>query len=157
MRKGLAPIFLLIVNILLLDAIQAGAAEQVVKLRRSYSEVSNQVFCQTEAACNSSLFEVYTVQETNVMWEDLKAHIDSVAKQVGSVDQKINAAESRMMGQVTRALDAMPQLLLSDQARDAIRTAVVSVEKDELSQIRRDMQKQIDELKRQIEKLKGSK
>jgi len=157
MRKGLAVVFLLIVNIFLLDAIKSVAAEQVVKLRRSYSEVSNQVFCQSEAACNSSLFEVYTVQETNAMMDDLKAQIDSVAKQAGNVDQKINAAESRMKGQVTRVLDTMPQLLLSDQARDAIRTAVMSVEQEELSQIRRDMQKQIDELKRQIEKLKRTK
>ncbi|HET6419313.1 MAG TPA: hypothetical protein VFG19_04100 [Geobacteraceae bacterium] len=157
MRKELAVVFLLIVNIFLLDAIKSVAAEQVVKLRRSYSEVSNQVFCQSEAACNSSLFEVYTVQETNAMMDDLKAQIDSVAKQAGNVDQKINAAESRMKGQVTRVLDTMPQLLLSDQARDAIRTAVMSVEQEELSQIRRDMQKQIDELKRQIEKLKRTK
>lgn len=143
-----------VMAILLPDTNGVHAAEQVVKLRRSYSEVSNQVFCQSEAACNSFLFEVYTVQETNAMRDDLKGQIDSFTKQGGVVDQKINAAESRLMGQVKHVLDAMPQLLLSEQAKDAIKTAVLNAEKDELNQIRHDMQGQIDELKKQIESLK---
>ncbi len=157
MRKGLTAAFMLVASIFFLDAIEAYPVEQVVQLRRSYKEVGNQNFCESEAACNSSLFEVYTAQEMNGMMDQLNGRIDSVARQVGTVDQKINAAESRITAQVRHVLDTMPQLLLSDQARDAIQSAVMSVEKDELSKIRRDMQKQIDELKRQIENLKRNK
>ncbi len=154
MRKGLIVICMVIVSILLLDAIKVYATEQVVKLRRSYSELSNQVFCESDAVCNSFLFEVYTVQETNAMGDDLKGQIASIAKQGGIVDQKISAAESRLMGQLKHSFDAMPQLLSSEQAKDVIKTTVMNVEKDELNQIRHDMQRQIDELKSQIEKLK---
>ncbi len=127
MRKGLAVfrliiVFLAFVGILLLYANGVQAAEQVVKLRRSYQEVSNQVFCEGEAACNDSLFYVYTVQETNAIRDELKSQIDAATRQGGIVDQRINAAEDRL--------------------------------RDELNRVRRDFQGQIDELKRQIEKLK---
>lgn len=157
MRRGLIIVLMAVFATVLPDTSEVHAAEQVVKLRRSYSEVSNQVFCESDAACNNSLFEVYTVQETNVMRDDLRGQIDSFTRQGGIVDQKINNAESRLMVQVKHVLDSIPQIMVSEQTREALKSAVLSVEREELDRIRHDMQVQIDDLKKQIEILKRRK
>jgi hypothetical protein len=154
MRKGLIIVFMAIAGILFPGTNGVHAIEQVVKLRRSYHELSNQVFCDGEAVCNDFLFDVYTVQEMNAIRDDLKGQIDATTRQGGIVDQRINAAEARLRDQLKHSLDAIPQIVLSEQTKDAIKTAVLDAEKDELNQIRRDIQGQIDELKSQIEKLK---
>ncbi len=133
MRKTITVIFMLVVSIFLLQVLEAYSEEPVVKLRRSYKEVANQFFCETEAECNSLLFDVYTVQEIDIMRYNLQDQIDSLTKKGGIVDQKINSAEFRLTSRINHILDA---------------------KKDELLQITQAMQKQIDELKSQLENLK---
>lgn len=136
MRNGLTVVLMLIVTIYLQGAIEAHAEEPVAKLRRSYKEVGNQYFCETEAECSSLVFNVYTVPEINAMRDDLEDQMDSLTRQGGIVDQKINSAERRLMNRINSVLNAKD---------------------NELVQIKQTMQKQIDDLKSELENLKRTK
>ena len=91
---------------------------------------------------------VYTVDEVNGIRDDLKGQIDSTVKDGGLVDQRVGAAESRLKQQIETSLNGLPQRLLSEEAKKSIQDALTGEMKASLEQIRKDLQSQIDELKK---------
>jgi vacuolar-type H+-ATPase subunit E/Vma4 len=74
--------------------------------------------------------------------------VDTVEQHVASNDKKIDDVETRINKQVKDSIEKLPQRLLSEEAKNALKQAVLTDIRAELQQLRSDMQSQIDELKK---------
>jgi hypothetical protein len=90
----------------------------------------------------------------------MQEQIDAVTKQIntvtnngGLVDRRVAAAEGRLQLQIRTSLDALPQRLLSNEAKKAIQDAIMTDVKATLDQMRQEFQINIELIKEDIEKL----
>ncbi|HTS10430.1 MAG TPA: hypothetical protein VMP68_33005 [Candidatus Eisenbacteria bacterium] len=63
---------------------------------------------------------------------------------------QLESAKTSITGSLGKSLDQIPQRLLSDSAKEEIKAAVLLDVKGQLDQLRADLQKQIDDLKNQV-------
>jgi len=105
------------------------------------------------------LHDVYTVSAINQkvgalsnqltsVDSKLSAAVASIAKTGGPIDQAVIAEDTKIKAEVKEAIDNLPQRLLSQAAKDAIKTAILADVQDQIQQLRSDLQQQIDQLKK---------
>jgi hypothetical protein len=73
----------------------------------------------------------------------------NLAEQIGSIDKRLAALDTKVTDLVTSlrtTLDKLPQRLLSEPAKKELTGAVLAALRPELTQLRTDLQKQIDDL-----------
>jgi len=90
---------------------------------------------------------VYTVEEIDMMVRGLNQRLDYVQNANALIEQKVQAAEIRMRGEVKSSLEALPQRLLATDAMKDFKESLLAELHRELAQLRQDVQKQIDEIK----------
>lgn len=99
-----------------------------------------------------ALFTVYTTAEVDA--EIAKAIQKTTTETIQRhealttlVDQKLLDTDTRLRAEVVRAVDQLPQRVLADAAAEALKEAVLQQLRDELAQLRNDLQSQIDALR----------
>ncbi len=92
--------------------------------------------------------EVFTAGEINAMVQGLSRRLDSVQNVGALVEQKITAAETRLREGVNNSIEALPQRLVATEAMKEFRNSILVELRTELAQLRLELQKQIDALKR---------
>jgi len=136
---------------LLCVGVQARAAENVAAVRSAASDnwVLDTVLASPYYPPTTNLrpVGVYTVGEIDMVVRGLNQRLDYVQNANASIEQKIEAAEIRMRGEVKSALDAQRQRLLATEAMKDFRESLLAELHRELAQLRQDVQKQIDEIK----------
>jgi hypothetical protein len=90
--------------------------------------------------------DVSTPATLNVATQELQSKIDATKQQC---TQDLTAAETRINNNLKTSLDKMPQRLLSEEARKSIENALREEFKAQLDQLRKDLQDQINSLKKQ--------
>jgi hypothetical protein len=90
---------------------------------------------------------VYTTDETANIQRSLQEQINSVNSAVKLVDQQVTVAERRLQLQIQTGLNALPQRLLSNEAKKAIQDAITTEVKEKLDEMRKEFQAQIDQMK----------
>lgn len=85
-------------------------------------------------------FWVYTAAETEAK---IAASVGQIAQ---STNEQLAATEARLKAEVKESIDKIPQRLLSDEAKAVLKDAVLAELRQELAQLRLELQRQIDEL-----------
>jgi hypothetical protein len=90
---------------------------------------------------------VYTVGEIDMVVQGLNQRLDSVQNANTLIEQKVQAAEIRIRGEVKNSLEVLPQRLLATEEMKDFKESLLAELHRELAQLRQDVQKQIDKLK----------
>lgn len=113
-----------------------------------------------EAYADKRKHSVYTVAQVDSRINNLNSKIDNVNSNLNSlisseaavnlrIEQTIEKTEARFNNLVKESIDKLPQRLLSEEAKNALKEAVLADIRIELATLRKDMQSQIDDLKSQ--------
>lgn len=96
----------------------------------------------TVEALRRNTFMVYTTAEVdsaiNEAGKSLESHINA----------RLDANEGKLRGDVVRAVDALPQRVLSETAAQAIKDAVLQQIRDEMKQMRKELEDEIARLQK---------
>ena len=150
-HKRILPLFLGMAFLISVVA-QARATENVAAVR---SEADDNWVLDTAVALpyyppTSHLrpVGVYTTGEINMMVERFDKRLDNMENANALVEQRVREAEIRMRGELKRSLEALPQQLSLTEAINHLRESLLEELHSELGQLRQDLQKQIDEVKK---------
>lgn len=91
---------------------------------------------------------VYTVGEIDMIVQGLNQRLDNLQNANALIEEKVQAAEIRMRGEMKSSLEVLPQRLLATEAMKDFKESLLAELRRELAQLRLDMQKQIDEIKK---------
>ena len=95
-------------------------------------------------ALMNETFKVYTTGEVDSTVAEIKKRHDDL---VSDVDSKLLAAETRLHRDVVNTIDGLPPKILADTAGQAIKTEILRQLREDMAQMRKDLQTQIDELR----------
>lgn len=96
----------------------------------------------------TSTFTVYTAGELDVALQKTTSELTARHEQlITIVDQKLQASDEKLRADVIKAINDLPQAVLSQTAVEAIKEAILAQLRDEMQQLRADLESQITELK----------
>lgn len=146
--------------IVLLVCVPALAEHQVAKISTTTQKIfdisiatvansATQTFGQSmDAFVRDGTFSVFDTGEVDQRIRDAKTELNQrqdALKQ--EVTQTLQDNEARLRADVLKAVDNLPQRIISDTAAQAIKDAVLQQLRDDIAQLRTELQQQIDALK----------
>lgn len=144
-------LFFLGLAVLLCAGVPARATENVAAVRSAADDnwVLDTVIASTYYPPTTNLrpVRVYTVGEIDMVVQGLNQRLDQLQNANALIEQKIQAAEIQMRGEVKSSLEVLPQRLLATEAMKDFKESLLAELRRELAQLRLDVQKQIDEIK----------
>lgn len=138
-------------TLMLCVGVEAHATENVAAVRSEANDswVLDTVIASPYYPPTSNLrpVGVYTVGEIDMMVQGLNQRLDYMQHANALIEQKVQAAENRMRGEVKSSFDDLPQRLLATEAMKDFKESLLAELHRELGQLRQDVQKQIDAFK----------
>ena len=117
-----------------------------------YGRLLNLAWTARDSAFHAELgnnsFEVYEVSEIDQIQTNLQNQITSVVADKGIIDTRIKASEERLNEQVVKSINGISQRILSEEAAKILKQTVLTELREELQQLRRDMQLRLMNLRR---------